>query len=164
VSVTPPQPFLTSVQMVQPFVTSVQAAQPFRTQVEGLPTIPDTYSYEVTGLPTISLAVEELPVIRLSVENIPPIRYEVAPVEIRLTEFPSVRTHLPADFAVGFSFLGMELGAIRLCGEAQVITEPYRPNPCENCGPVVTRPDPQLLEPRPQGVPASSTPPLDRPS
>jgi hypothetical protein len=55
-------------------------------------------------------------------------------VEIRLTEIPSVRTHLPADFAVGFSFLGTEWGAIRLCGEAQIITEPYRPNPCEGCG------------------------------
>jgi hypothetical protein len=21
-----------------------------------------------------------------------------------------------------------------LCGEAQIITEPYRPNPCETCG------------------------------
>jgi hypothetical protein len=26
------------------------------------------------------------------------------------------------------------LFCIRLCGEAQIITEPYRPNPCESCG------------------------------
>jgi hypothetical protein len=30
--------------------------------------------------------------------------------------------------------MGMELLSIRLCGEAQIITEPYKPNPCERCG------------------------------
>jgi hypothetical protein len=60
----------------------------------------------------------------------------VDPVELRLTEFPSIRGHLPADFSVGVSVMGMELAAIRLCGEAQIITEPYEPNPCEHCGPV----------------------------
>jgi hypothetical protein len=123
-----------SVSVPQPFQTSVQTAQPFRTKVEGI-TIPDTYSFSVTALPTVNYSVESLPTIRLSVENLPQIRFEVAPVELRLTEIPSVRTHLPADFAIGFSLWGMELGAIRLCGEAQIITEPYRPNPCETCGP-----------------------------
>jgi hypothetical protein len=28
----------------------------------------------------------------------------------------------------------MELMCLRLCGEAQMITEPYHPNPCEVCG------------------------------
>jgi hypothetical protein len=28
----------------------------------------------------------------------------------------------------------VELLSLRLCGEAQVITEPYHPNPCETCG------------------------------
>jgi hypothetical protein len=28
----------------------------------------------------------------------------------------------------------MELLSLRLCGEAQIITEPYEPNPCEICG------------------------------
>jgi hypothetical protein len=124
-----------SVSVPQPFRTHVVTAQPFRTRVEGIPTIPDSYSFAVTALPTINTAVQSLPTIRLSVDNLPPVRFEVAPLELRLTEFPSVRTHLPADFAVGFSLWGVEIGAIRLCGEAQVITEPYRANPCEACGP-----------------------------
>lgn len=119
-----------SISIPQPFVTSISVAQPFRTRLEG---IPDTYSFGVTALPEVDVAVKEIPVLRLSVEN-------VAPIEIRLTEIPSVRTHIPADFAVSFSMLGLELGAIRLCGEAQVITEPYRPNPCETCGPAAIRP------------------------
>lgn len=54
---------------------------------------------------------------------------------MRIKEFPNIRAHLPADFTVGLSLLGIELLAVRLCGEAQLITEPYVPNPCEDCGP-----------------------------
>jgi hypothetical protein len=125
-----------SVSVPQPFVSTVNVAQPFRSKVEG---IPDTFSYGVTALPQINIAVEQLPVLRLSVDNLPPVRFTVDPIEIRLTEIPSVRTHLPADFAVNFSILGIDLGSIRLCGEAQIITEPYRPNPCETCGPALNR-------------------------
>ncbi|MGH2707938.1 MAG: hypothetical protein ACRDJK_06545, partial [Actinomycetota bacterium] len=60
-------------------------------------------------------------------------------VEIRLTEFPRIRGHLPADFCVGLSVMGIELMNVRLCGEAQIITEPYQPNPCEVCGPAGRR-------------------------
>ena len=86
-----------SVSVPQPFVSTVNVAQPFRSKVEG---IPDTFSYGVTELPQINIAVEQLPVLRLSVDNLPPVHFAVDPVEIRLTEIPSVRTHLPADFAV----------------------------------------------------------------
>lgn len=141
-----------SVSVPQPFQTSVQTAQPFRTKVEGLPTIPDTYSFGVTEFPTITFSVESLPTLALRVEELPQVRFEVAPVEIRLTEVPSVRTHLPADFALGFSLWGMEVGALRLCGEAQIITEPYHPNPCESCSPRVTRPPPTGADDQP--VPA----------
>ena len=41
--------------------------------------------------------------------------------------------HLLA-LTLGFSVLGYELVCAKLCGEAQVITEPYDPNPCEHCG------------------------------
>ena len=61
----------------------------------------------------------------------------VNPVECgvrSIDRIPDIRAHLPADFWVGLSLLGVELFRIRLCGEAQVITEPYRPNPCERCG------------------------------
>ena len=125
-----------SVSVPQPFVSTVNVPQPFRSKVEG---IPDTFSYGVTALPQINIAVEQLPVLRLSVDALPPMHVQLDPIEIRLTEVPSVRTHLPADFAVSLSFFGMDLGSIRLCGEAQIITEPYRPNPCESCGPILTR-------------------------
>ena len=68
-----------------------------------------------------------------------PDRYTVAISElpdlnVRIREIPSIRAHVPASFRLGFSVLGVELGALHLCGEAQVITEPYVPNPCERCG------------------------------
>ncbi len=74
--------------------------------------IPDTYSVGITSLPDLNL---------------------------RIKEIPSVRAHVPANFRVGLSFLGVELAAVHLCGEAQIITEPYNPNPCERCGPTAQR-------------------------
>ena len=117
---------------------SVDIPQPFKTKVVSPITIdgiPSAFDINVTGLPTIVLNVEHIPPIHLSIDHIPKIQLGVDPVEIRLTEFPSIRGHLPADFNVGLSVLGFELMNVRLCGEAQIITEPYRPNPCENCAP-----------------------------
>lgn len=84
--------------------------------------IPDTYHIDVTHLPKIQLSIDPL---------------EIKPIDVslRLKEIPSIRAHLPADFCVGFSLLGVEIAKLRLCGEAQVITEPYIPNPCEVCTP-----------------------------
>lgn len=127
---------------------SVDIPQPFKTKVVSPVTIdgiPDTFHLHIEKLPTISLSVEKLPQIHLSIDNIPKIQLGVDPVEIRLTEFPSIRGHLPADFNVGLSVLGMDLMNVRLCGEAQIITEPYRPNPCETCGP--PRPTPVPVQP-----------------
>ena len=117
---------------------SVDIPQPFKTKLVSPITvdgIPDTFHIHVDHLPTIALNVEHLPEIHLSIDNIPKIQLGVDPVEIRLTEFPSIRGHLPADFSVGLSVMGFDLLSLRLCGEAQIITEPYRPNPCEVCGP-----------------------------
>lgn len=137
-----------SVSIPQPFITHVGVAQPFRVQAEGIPT---TYSFGVTELPTIRVEVDELPTIRLSVDHVARIPVAFEPLEIRLTEIPSVRTHVPADFAVGFSLWGTEIGSLRLCGEAQVITEPYHPNPCETCGPPPSRPPQDPTQPDPVG-------------
>jgi hypothetical protein len=128
---------------------SFKPPQPFRTRMEGsirLNGLPTTYTINAASIPRIRLgieeiprvrlAVEEIPSVHLSIEKIPKIQLGVDPVELRLTEFPSIRGHLPADFSVGLSVLGMDLAAIRLCGEAQIITEPYRPNPCEICTPM----------------------------
>ena len=93
--------------------------------------IPDTYHIHVEKLPKIQLGID-------------PVTINPLTLNIALKEVPSLRTHLPADFSVGFSLLGMELFCIRLCGEAQVINEPYRSNPCERCGPE--------LQPAPTGT------------
>ena len=141
-----------SVSVPQPFRTSVTVAQPFRTKIEG---VPNAFTIGVTEIPIVpvSVSVETIPVLHLSVDNIPPvhvsvdsipplhvsvdalppIKVQLDPVEIRLTEIPSTRVHIPADFAVSLSMMGMDFGVVRLCGEAQVITEPYKPNPCEIC-------------------------------
>ncbi|HEV7885591.1 MAG TPA: hypothetical protein VGO81_18600 [Solirubrobacteraceae bacterium] len=87
----------------------------------------------ITDLPAIRIT--ELPPIKVGITEIPPIRLGIDPVELRLTQFPSIRAHLPADFHVGISVLGHELIGVRLCGEAQAITEPYVPNLCERCEP-----------------------------
>jgi hypothetical protein len=96
--------------------------------------IPSTFTINVDRLPALHLNVDTLPKIQLGIDPV-----ELKPIELRLTEFPSIRGHLPADFCVGLSVFGMEIANIRLCGEAQIITEPYRPNPCETCGPVIGR-------------------------
>lgn len=79
--------------------------------------IPDTFHIDIDKLPKIHLGVDPID------------------LNLRIKEFPSIRGHLPADFSVGLSILGFELLCIRLCGEAQIITEPYHPNPCEICEP-----------------------------
>ncbi len=87
--------------------------------------IPATYAVGITNLPKIQLAADPITINPLTVN----------PLEVRLTEFPSVRGHIPANFTVALSVLGVPLLRVQLCGEAQVITEPYVPNPCERCGP-----------------------------
>lgn len=78
--------------------------------------IPTSYSIDITNIPKISIGIDPVD------------------VNLAITEIPSIRAHIPASFALGFSILGYDVACLRLCGEAQVITEPYRPNPCEVCG------------------------------
>jgi hypothetical protein len=143
---------------------SVSIPQPFKTSIVSPVTIdgiPETFHIDITHVPTIFLNVENIPVIHLSIDHIPKIQLGVDkillgvdPVEIRLTELPKIRGHLPADFNVGLNLMGMELMNIRLCGEAQIITEPFVPNPCETCGPTFT-PNPT---PPPTPTPAPAQP------
>jgi hypothetical protein len=86
----------------------------------------------LSGLPNhYTITIDRLPKIELTVDPL-----EIKPIDLsmRLKEVPSVRVHLPADFRVGLSLLGIELLTVRLCGQAMAITEPYTPNPCEVCG------------------------------
>lgn len=82
----------------------------------------------VDALPKISVGLDPL---HIEVDRLPKVQISLDPIDFRLTEFPSLRVHLPADFHVGISVLGHQLLGVRLCGEAQVITEPYVANLCE---------------------------------
>ena len=96
-----------------------------------------TIGANITGIPnTITLNIDRLPKIALGVD----------PVELsmRIKELPSMRVHLPADFRVGLSLLGMEMLTVRLCGQAMAINEPYVPNPCEQCGRAAVQDTPGL--------------------
>jgi hypothetical protein len=123
----------------------VDIPQPFNTKVSGslgsigpvsVSGIPSSYTINVASLPKIQLGVDVhafylgLGVDPLTVAA----RLDPLDVSLSLERIPDIRGHLPADFSVGVSLLGVELLSVRLCGEAQVITEPYRPNPCEHCG------------------------------
>ena len=87
--------------------------------------IPTNYTFGITQLPKINVGID-------------PMRFTIDPLEIkpldmsfRIKEIPSVRVHFPVDYRVAVGFLGIELACVRLCGQSQVITEPYVPNPCE---------------------------------
>jgi hypothetical protein len=92
---------------------------------------------DISGLPsTYHLDIQNIPKIRIGSDpiTVEPLTIEPLDVSVRIKEIPSIRAHIPALFTLGLSVLGYELFCARLCGEAQVITEPYHPNPCEHCG------------------------------
>lgn len=91
--------------------------------------IPDSYTIDTTN----KIDITNLPKIAISID---PLTIEPIDISVRLKEIPSIRAHVPMNYCVGFSLFGIELANVRLCGESQIITEPYRPNPCEICGPV----------------------------
>jgi hypothetical protein len=91
--------------------------------------IPTSYSFDITHIPKISIGLD-------------PITVNPLDVSVRIKEVPSLRTHVPANFTLGLSLLGYDIACLRLCGEAQVINEPYVPNPCEHCGRVHAPPPP----------------------
>lgn len=98
--------------------------------------IPNTYNFHIKEFP------KELPKIQIGVDPLTstvkfdPINLKIDPIEtsISIKEIPSARTHLPANYSIALSFFGVEVAAIHLCGEGQIITERYQPNPCEICG------------------------------
>lgn len=98
---------------------------------------PSTFGIDIThiaDIPKISIGLDPI--------TVEPLTINPLDVSVRLKEIPSIRTHIPANFAIGLSVLGYDLACVRLCGEAQVITEPYRPTPCEHCGQVHRTPVP----------------------
>jgi hypothetical protein len=115
--------------------------------------LPDVYvadlpPVDVLSLPPVSVDVNSMADLRITdIGPVGPVTLAGIPssftvgvtslpdVNLRIREIPSVRAHIPANFRLGFSILGIELAALHLCGEAQIITEPYVANPCEVCGP-----------------------------
>ena len=99
-------------------------------------------SLGINGIPnSIDIGIKD-PIPKITIETEPvditltlkPITVEPVSLNLAITEVPEMRTHLPADFTVGLAVLGMQLISIRLCGEAQMINEAFRANPCEHCG------------------------------
>lgn len=86
------------------------------------------------GLDKVQLGVDKL-VIGLDPLTINPLTLNPIDLWVGLKEVPRIRVHLPANFSVGLNVFGKELASLRLCGEAQVVTEEFVPNPCEMCGP-----------------------------
>ena len=84
---------------------------------------------DITHLPRITIDP-----ITINPLTINPLTINPLDLSLRIKEIPSIRTHIPANFSLGLSLLGYDIACVRLCGEAQVINEPYRPNPCEICG------------------------------
>ncbi len=99
--------------------------------------IPSSYQLDITSLPKIQIGLD-------------PITINPLNLSLQITQIPSIRAHVPANFVAGFSFFGFQLAAIQLCGEAQVITEPYIPNLCEPCGSAV------FIEPPPPANPPAA--------
>ena len=98
---------------------------------------------DISGIPTgYSIAIKELPKINIGLDKInigldkiniglDPIEIKPIDLSIRIKEIPSVRVSLPADFKVCIGLFGVEMASVRLCGQGQIITEPYVANPCE---------------------------------
>lgn len=95
----------------------------------------------VEDLPDVSVRVKELPRIEFSdfnirVKEIPRMELTAnttSAVNLAITEFPEVRAHLPSNYNLCFSLLGVELMSLSLCGESQLITEKYKPRSTEIC-------------------------------
>jgi len=106
--------------------------------------IPSSYDIDLTNIAKIRIGIDPL--------TIEPLTIKPLDISVRIKEFPSIRAHIPAAFSLGLSILGYELVCARLCGEAQVITEPYVANPCEHCD-----------EPGPVRIPAPPNRPVGAP-
>ena len=85
---------------------------------------------DLSGIPTeYGIRIRELPRIDI---NFAPVEIKPMDISLRLKEIPSIRAHFPADYKLCLALFGIEIARLHLCGEAQTITEPYVPNPCES--------------------------------
>lgn len=103
---------------------------------------------DISGIPTDYTVNANLAPITLNLGPIEvrPLEFKPIDFSLRLKEIPSIRAHLPLDYRVGLSLLGAELLCVRLCGQGQVVTEPYVANPCESRVGLQRQPDLATLE------------------
>lgn len=103
---------------------------------------------DISGIPTNYTVNTNVSPITLNLGpiEIKPLEFKPVDISLRLKEIPSIRAHLPLDYRVGLSVLGSELLCVRLCGQGQVITEPYVANPCETRSGLQRQPDLATLD------------------
>lgn len=129
--------------------TNVHVKSMVGVDIDDLPIV----DVDVIDLPTVDVDVTALPDLTITeVGAVGPVTLAGIPdhftvdvkslpdLNLRIKEIPRIRAHIPAHFRLGLSVFGFEVAALNLCGEAQVITEPYVPNPCEDCPPTSVRP------------------------
>jgi hypothetical protein len=87
----------------------------------------NAHGIRILQIPKLAIGLDP---VNLTVQ---PLEVALKPIDlwVGLKEVPRIRGHIPANFSLCFALFGRELVSVRLCGEAQVITEPYDPNPCE---------------------------------
>ncbi len=103
---------------------------------------------DISGIPTNYTVNTNVSPITLNLGpiEVKPLEFKPVDISLRLKEIPSIRAHLPLDYRVGLSVLGSELLCVRLCGQGQVITEPYVANPCETRSSLQRQPDLATLD------------------
>ncbi|HEV3409806.1 MAG TPA: hypothetical protein VG095_05905 [Chthoniobacterales bacterium] len=98
----------------------------------------DLDNIHVKEFPEVAFRVKELPTMTLNsnvaVKELPTMRLESrSDVNIAIKEIPEQRVHLPAHYQLAFSFFGIEIWKLALCGEGQIINEKYSPRRTETC-------------------------------
>lgn len=83
----------------------------------------------------------------LTINNLPMLNKQ----DIKDLLTPEVRMHIPNYQQICFQVFGIELFSICLSGEAQVITEPFRPNAWERCDIPCCEPDTRPFPKRQSG-------------
>src|SRR5262249_27524232 len=97
----------------------------------------------IAALPKLQIGLDKL---QIAMEKLQ-VGMDPLVVRLGLTEIPQIRVHMPTNHSVGLKIMGVEVLCLSLCGETQVITEPYVARPQERCGPpanTITPPHPGL--------------------
>jgi hypothetical protein len=88
---------------------------------------------DISGIPTnYNIGITQLPKINLGMDiKVDPLEIKPLDMSFEIKPLPPMRVWLPMDYKICLALFGAELASVRLCGQGQVITEPYVANPCE---------------------------------